>query len=45
MDRMKEEKDALLQEKDKLQRMAETEIEQLKEELRQQKDRDDRLRS
>jgi hypothetical protein len=40
----KEEKEKLLQEKDKLQRMAETEIERLKEELRQQKDREDRAR-
>ena len=35
----------MLQEKDKLRRMAEKEIERLKEEIRQQKDRDDRLRS
>ena len=34
----------MLQEKDKLRRMAETELEQLKEELRQQKDREDRAR-
>ena len=34
----------MLQEKDKLQRMVETEIERLKEELRQQKDREDRAR-
>ena len=33
MDRMKEQKDTLLKEKDKLQRMEETEIEQIKEEL------------
>ena len=45
MDRLKEEKEVWLQEKKKLRRMAETEIEQLKEELRHQKDRDDRLRS
>ena len=31
----------MLQEKDKLRRMAETEIERLKEELHQQKDRED----
>ena len=34
-----------MQEKDKLRRQAETEIERLKEELRQQKDGDNRLRS
>ena len=34
----------MLQEKDKLRRMAETEIKRLKEELRQQKDREDRAR-
>ena len=34
----------MIQEKDKLRRQAETEIERLKEELRQQEDRDDRLR-
>ena len=40
-DRLREEKDKLQQEKDRLRRHAETEIELLKEELRQQKDRDD----
>ena len=35
----------MLQDKAKLRRMGETEIERLKEELLQQKDRDDRLRS
>ena len=34
----------MIQEKDKLRRQAETEIERLKKKLRQQKDRDDRLR-
>ena len=34
----------MLQEKDKLRKSAETEIERLKEELRQQKDREDRNR-
>ena len=34
----------MLQEKEKLRRMAQTEIERLKEELRQQKDREDRAR-
>ena len=34
-DRLKEERENLLQEKDKLQRMAETETERLKEEIRQ----------
>jgi chromosome segregation ATPase len=43
-DRLKEEKDKVLQEKDKLRKTAETEIERLKEELRQQKDREDRAR-
>ena len=43
-DRLKEEKDKLLQEKEKLRRMEEVEIEHLKEELRQQKDREDRAR-
>ena len=33
MDRLKEEKEALQKEKDKLRRMAETEIERLKEEI------------
>ena len=45
MDQFKEEKDALLQEKGKLRRMAETDIERQKEELRQRKEQDDRLRS
>ena len=45
MDRLKEEKEALQKEKDKLRRMAETEIERLKEEIWHQKGRDDRLRS
>ena len=43
-DRLKEEKEKVLQEKDKLRRMADTEIERLKEELHQQKDREDRAR-
>ena len=42
---VKDEKDRLLQEKDKLRQMAEGEIERLKEDLRQQKDREDRARS
>ena len=42
-DRLREEKDKLQKEKDRLRRHAETEIERLQEELRQQKDRDDRL--
>ena len=42
-DQLKEEKENLLQEKDKLRTMAETEIEWRKEEIRQQKDQDDRL--
>ena len=37
-DRLKDEKEKVLQEEDKLRRMAEIEIERLKEELRQQKD-------
>jgi hypothetical protein len=41
-DRLKEEKEKMLHEKDKLRRTAETEVERLKEELRQQKDREDR---
>ena len=45
MDRLKEERDTLQQDKDKVRRMAETEIERLKEELQQQKDRDNRLQS
>ena len=40
-DRLKEEREKLLQEKDKLRRMMETEIEQLKEEIWQQKERGD----
>ena len=44
-DRLKEERDKLHQEKDRLCWHAETEIERLKEELRQQKDWDDRLRA
>ena len=43
-DWLKEEKEKLLQEKDKLRRLTEVEIERLKEELRQQKDRVDRAR-
>ena len=43
-DWLKPKREKLIQEKDKLRRQAETEIERLKEELRQQKDRDDRLR-
>ena len=43
-DRLREEKEKVLQEKDKLRKAAETEIERLKEELRQQKDREDRAR-
>ena len=42
-DQLKEEKENLLQEKGKLRTMAETEIEWRKEEIRQQKDQDDRL--
>ena len=38
---MKEEKEKLLQEKEKLRRSAEVKIERLKEEHRQQKDRED----
>ena len=45
MDRLKEERDTLQQDKDKVRRMAETEIERLKEELRQPKDQEDWLRS
>ena len=37
-DRLKEEKEKVLQEKDKLRRMAETKIERIEEELHQQKD-------
>ena len=44
-DRLKEEREKLLQDKAKLRRMGETEIERLKEELWQQKDREDRTRS
>ena len=44
-DRLKDEREKLQQEKDKLRLQAETEIERLKEELRQQKDGDNRLRS
>ena len=40
-DRLKEEREKLLQDKAKLRRMGETEIERLKEELWQQKDRED----
>ena len=43
-DRLKDEREKLQQEKDKLRRQAEVGIERLKEELRQQKDRDDRWR-
>ena len=42
-DRLKEERDKLQQEKDRLHRHVQTEIERLKEELWQQKDRDDRM--
>ena len=41
-DRLKEEQEKLMQEKDKLHWMAETEIERLKEEIWQQKEREDR---
>ena len=41
-DRLKEEKEKMLQEKERLRRNAETEVERLKEELRQVKDREDR---
>ena len=44
-DRLKEEREKRLQDKDKIRRQAEMEIEQLKEELREQKDREDRMRS
>ena len=43
-DRLKEEKEKLLKEKEKLRRMAEVEIERLKEELRQHKVREDYAR-
>ena len=43
-DRLKEENEKLLQEKGKLQRSAEVEIERLKEELWQQKDHENRAR-
>ena len=43
-DRLKEEREKLLQE-DKVRGMAETEIKWLKEEIEQQKDREDRVRS
>ena len=44
-DRLGEEKDKLQKEKERLRRHVEQEIERLPEELRQQKDRDDRLRA
>ena len=44
-DWLKEEHEKLLQDKDKIRRMAETEIKRLKEEFRQQKDREDRMHS
>ena len=44
-DRLKEERKKLLQDKDKLRRMAKAEIARLKEELWQQKDREDWTRS
>ena len=43
--RLKEEREKMLREKDKLQRMAEIEIERLKEEIRQQKEREDQAHS
>ena len=42
---LKDKKEPIHQEKEKLKRMAETKIERLKEEVWQQKDQDDRLRS
>ena len=45
MDRLKEEKEAMHQEKAKIKRMAKTEIERLEEELRHKKERNDRLRA
>ena len=45
MDRLKEEKEEIYQQKQKLKWMAEVEIERLKEELLQQKERDDLLRA
>ena len=44
-DRLKEQQEKLLQEKDKLWRITGTEIERLKEKIRQQKEREDRTQS
>ena len=44
-DRLKEKRDKLQQEKERLRRHAEPEIERLKEELWQQKDRENRFRA